>query len=203
MPLSAPEPRRHYHRRAISYDGFLRDDGLWEFEARVSDRKPFATFGMHGQARAPEQAYHDMWVRLTTDADLVIVAVETAMDARPFDLCPAIQPNFQRLIGVKLSKGWRRAVLERLGGVNGCNHMMEMLLPLPSMVIQATGNGRRQHEQTREDVLAHQKKNMKPPVNFCHAWQSDSPVVKEMAPDYYTGTGAVPVTEKRPLPFES
>jgi len=34
--------RRHMHTRTIECNGYLRDDGLWEVEARLRDVKPFS-----------------------------------------------------------------------------------------------------------------------------------------------------------------
>jgi hypothetical protein len=39
---NAPEKRRLMHRRSVECLGYLRDDGLWEVEARLVDTKPFA-----------------------------------------------------------------------------------------------------------------------------------------------------------------
>ena len=33
MPLSAPLPRSMRHRRAITVEAYLREDGLWDIEA--------------------------------------------------------------------------------------------------------------------------------------------------------------------------
>jgi len=35
------ERRRLMHRRSIECTGYLRNDGLWEVEARLVDTKPF------------------------------------------------------------------------------------------------------------------------------------------------------------------
>lgn len=40
MPLSAPVPRVMRHRRAITVEAYLREDGLWDIEARLTDTKP-------------------------------------------------------------------------------------------------------------------------------------------------------------------
>ena len=40
MPLSAPLPRSMRHRRAITVEAYLREDGLWDIEARLTDTKP-------------------------------------------------------------------------------------------------------------------------------------------------------------------
>jgi hypothetical protein len=41
MREDSGERRRLMHRRSIECTGYLRDDGLWEVEARLVDTKPF------------------------------------------------------------------------------------------------------------------------------------------------------------------
>ena len=40
MPLSPPVNRALRHRRAITAEAYVRDDGLWDIEARLTDTKP-------------------------------------------------------------------------------------------------------------------------------------------------------------------
>jgi hypothetical protein len=44
--------------------------------------------------------------------------------------CPAIVPRCQELTGRSLVSGWRRTVLETLGGTAGCTHVTTLLLGL-------------------------------------------------------------------------
>ena len=41
MTLSTPAPRKHRHTRTIHAEGFLREDGLWDIEARMIDSKTY------------------------------------------------------------------------------------------------------------------------------------------------------------------
>ena len=41
MGLPSPAPRRHLHTRSILCEGFLRDDGLYDIEARIVDTKTY------------------------------------------------------------------------------------------------------------------------------------------------------------------
>lgn len=43
MPLSNPVPRVARHRRAITVEAYLREDGLWDIEARLMDTKPMTS----------------------------------------------------------------------------------------------------------------------------------------------------------------
>ena len=41
MTISNPTTRREIHRRVIDVTAFARDDGLYDIEAHLIDRKPF------------------------------------------------------------------------------------------------------------------------------------------------------------------
>jgi Protein of unknown function (DUF2889) len=45
----------------------------------------------------------------------------------PFAICPAINPAFADLEGLRIGPGWQRAVQARPGGVRGCAHLVELL----------------------------------------------------------------------------
>jgi hypothetical protein len=123
-----------------------------------------------------------MWIRLTIDDNFKIHDVEAVTDASPFAICPDITPNFAVLKGLTIGKGWRRAVAERLGGVHGCTHLVELLGPLATAAFQTIFPMRERETEGRSaggrPVL----------LNTCHAFRSDSPVVKMRWPEFYTGS---------------
>src|SRR5271163_798275 len=80
MPLTPPAPREELHTRAITLRGYRRQDGLFDIEARLVDTKPFAMPNQdRGHIRAGEPL-HEMWMRLTIDETMQIVACEAATD---------------------------------------------------------------------------------------------------------------------------
>jgi len=186
MPLSAPAKRKKLHTRAITFDGYQREDGLWDVEGYLTDVK---TYGFDNRFRGriePGTPIHEMWVRVTLDDHLVIQDIETKTDNGPFEICPAINADYKKLIGLKVGKGWRRGVLERMGGVKGCTHITEMLFPLATVVIQSVMPMlSRKYKKENGD-----QKKSGPSwalLKSCHAYAPDSPVVKEFFPEQYTG----------------
>ena len=140
MPLSAPQPRKPIHTRAIECKGYERDDGLWDIEAHLVDTKSYVHTRRTGDSvRQPGQPVHDMWIRLTIDLDMVIHDAEAHTDDGPYPTCGNITPNFKTLIGVKIGPGWRLEVGQRLGRTKGCTHLVELLWPLATTAFQATG----------------------------------------------------------------
>ncbi|HEY1231550.1 MAG TPA: DUF2889 domain-containing protein, partial [Ramlibacter sp.] len=67
MPLPEPAPRRHLHTRAVTYEGFLRDDGLWDIEGTMSDVKTYGFERSDGTDMPPGRPIHGMRIRLTVD----------------------------------------------------------------------------------------------------------------------------------------
>jgi len=182
MPLSPPVARERFHTRVTEVHGYRRDDGLWDIEARITDVKSYSFDNAYrGRVQAGEPL-HDMSIRLTIDEDLVVRGAEAASDGTPYAVCPAITPNYERMVGARLGAGWRAAIRERLGGVAGCTHLSEMLGAMATVAYQAL-----------YPVLAKKAKDKprrgKPPlIDTCHAYASDGEVVRRTWPDFYTGT---------------
>lgn len=181
MPLSAPAPREALHSRQIECRGFRREDGLWDIEAHLTDVKSYGIESDWRGTVAPGEPVHDMWVRLTLDDDLLITAIETVSDATPYQLCPNVASNFQALVGLSIAPGWNRQVKNRVGGVKGCTHIVELMGVLATVAFQTIFS-------LREQELKAAGGKMRPPMlDNCHAWDSTGPVVKAQYPAWYKG----------------
>ena len=186
MPLSKPVPRRHLHRRRVECRGFLRDDGLWDIEGHLVDTKTYAFPNRHRGTVEAGEPVHEMWLRVTIDDAMLIHEVEAVTEQGPFTTCPAITGNFKRLEGLVIGPGFRRAVRERVGGVEGCTHLVELIQPVATTAFQTmTARHRFKESQERGD-----RESARPPfLDTCHALASDGPVVRERWPEFYAGGG--------------
>lgn len=178
MPLSQSEPREIIHTREIKSCGFKRQDGLWDIEAHLTDMKAYEFSNSWRGTVAPGEPVHDMWIRLTLDDDLYIRGIEASSDSTPYELCPKVTEHFKTLVGIKIAPGWNREVKKRVGGVQGCTHLVELLGVIATVAFQTIFSLR------EEDIMASGDK--KPPMlNSCHAWAENSPIVKEQYPSWY------------------
>lgn len=178
MPLTPPAPREAFHHRLIECDGYRRADGLWDIEAHMTDRKTYPFPNAHRGEIAPGEPLHDMWLRLTLDEHLVVQKAEAATDAGPFRVCGDITPAFAKLEGLKVGPGWRARVKERVGGVKGCTHLTELLVPIATVAIQT--------------ILSERAKTARPKrkpghLDSCYALRTDGEVVEEFFPEWYRG----------------
>ncbi len=182
MPLTNSAPRKLMHRRLITCQGYLRRDGLWDIEGHLLDTK---TFNFRNRDRGgeikPGEPVHDMWLRLTMDHDFLIHDVEAVMDYSPFNLCPRIGEAFKKLKGLRIGPGWNRKTKELLGGIQGCTHLVELLGPLATTAYQTIYGAHAENEDA-------QPQRGKPGIlDTCHALASDSEVVRDYWPRFYTG----------------
>ncbi|MBQ14153.1 MAG: DUF2889 domain-containing protein [Gammaproteobacteria bacterium] len=187
MPLPEAVAREHIHTREIHYRGYEREDGMWDIEAHMTDTK---TYGFknnwRGQVEASEPL-HEMLLRITIDRKFAIQDVVAVTDNSPFQLCPDITPNYQSLIGIRMGPGWRKEIRKRVGGCKGCTHLTELLFPMATVAMQTIWPRlRHSKNQADSDMDTGSKKPLV--LDTCHAWATDSPIVKEIAPKFYTGS---------------
>ncbi|MEO8849114.1 MAG: DUF2889 domain-containing protein [Casimicrobiaceae bacterium] len=163
-------------RKAI-YEGFARADGLFDIEGHLTDVKDHAYALMTGE-RDPGEPIHEMWVRVTVDRALTIVALEAHTDRMPYPgECDRIEQSYGKLVGANLANGFRRALYDAMGGVKGCTHVTELLGYLPTAAIQ-----------TLSGLIREIHGDAKPPqLDRCHALETTSATVRRYYPAWYRG----------------
>lgn len=176
MSLSTPVVRRLKHTRQVICNGYARDDALWDIEAHLQDTKSDDIPTEHGsRAVATGDPIHGMWVRLTIDSSLCVKAIEVSMEHTPYRQCSTIEAAFQTLVGERIGGGWHKMIRVRLGGINGCTHIVELLGPIATTAYQ-----------TLYKILHDTTGAV--PLNGCHAWAEDGKLVKEFHPQFYRST---------------
>lgn len=184
MSLSSPVARKSVHTRTMEIDGYVREDGLWDIEGRLTDVKPYS-FPNKDRGRIDAgEPLHDMLVRLTVDDQFEIKMIEVAMDSTPYALCPQITPNFQALVGRRIGPGWRRKLKDVLGGIRGCTHVVELLGAMATVAYQSTYSSEKVTGKVHSKNPGIAAKFL---VNSCHAYRADGPVIEDQFPDHYTG----------------
>ena len=187
MPLSPAVAREHIHIRAIECRGYRREDGLWDIEGHMTDRKTYSfTTPERGEVSAGTPV-HDMWLRLTVDDTLTVHAIEVVTDTAPYPaICPQIAPDYQAVVGLKIGSGWTRALKERLGGAKGCTHLTELLAPIATTAFQTIMPFKSRNRRPEEVPQEGMPKSFAL-MNTCHTFRDDGEVVKTYAPHLYTG----------------
>lgn len=187
MSLSSPAPRRHLHTRRIDCEGYLRDDGLFDIEARIVDTKTYPVEEPYRGLRQPGEHVHDMSLRLTIDRQMVVKDIEVSTNDAPYPPCYTVAEQYKKLIGAKVGGGWRRAVQEAVGGTKGCTHLKELLMPAATVAFQTLSSWPKGGEVV---TWAKPSTSTRKPhfLDGCKAWAADGPVVERLFPLHYKGS---------------
>ena len=181
-PMGEPVARTLKHRRTFCYEVFERDDGLWDIEAQMQDRKTYE-FTLASSLRAPAEPLHSMILRVTVDTTLTIVDVQAQTLGAPYlKQCQTITPDYRKMIGLNILKGFRPAIGELFEGGAGCRHLTELANSLPTVVIQGVAvelNTR--HRRAVGDAQAGRPFQ----INKCHALAEGAEAVKLYYPNWY------------------
>lgn len=181
MPLSAPAERELLHLRDITLRGYRRADGLFDVEATLADTKTYAFGNADRGTIHPGEKLHGMTMRMTVDEDMVITAFEAASDFTPYAICPAAAASFTRLAGLRIGPGFMKQVHARVGGVEGCTHLRELIQQMATVAFQTLAPVRRKRPAEAGPLKGPAL------LNTCYAYASNSPVVRDRWPDFYTG----------------
>lgn len=172
------------HTRKFSFEGYLREDGLWDIEGHMVDTKPMDMRLATG-VRAAGEPIHEMWVRLTIDRKMNVVEAAVATDSMPYPgACDRIAPDYSRLKGANLMRGFRHTVKQLFGEVKGCTHLNEMLGQMPTVAVQSFAGQARDGQDGGQNHDAGHKPFQ---LDRCHALATDSDTVLRFYPKWYRG----------------
>lgn len=178
MALPPSVARQPLHRRAIQVEAFQREDGLFELEARLTDAKT-RPIELIGGLRPAGEPIHDLILRVTLDGEFTVVAaVADSMSVPVPGACDTVGPRYERLVGLNLLRGFRKAVHERLGRTEGCTHLTELTAVLPTAALQAFAH------LTSQAAPADPSQ---PPffIGHCHAYDRSGDVVRRHYPQWF------------------
>ena len=138
----------------------------------------------HG-LRQPGDPVHDIRLRLAVDDTLTVRETGTTMFATPYPSCIDVEGILQRLVGERIGKGWREAVRRKIGRLETCTHLAELLGPAVTTLFQTMSNGR---DPEGRDSVDNQRAAKTPPffIDGCHSWRKDGPNVAELFPQFAT-----------------
>ncbi len=204
MPLTQAAAREKLHTRVIQICGYRRADWLYDIEAQLADAKSYGFVNRDRGYVDPGEKLHGMWLRLTLDDTMTIVASEAATDYAPYTVCPSAAPAFDHLAGLRIKPGFLREATHRVGGNVGCTHLRELLQQMATTAYQTISPYRAWRDAQRRgeaaepgsdklDTRIAQKMLGGPAsiVNSCRAYASDGPIVRRRWPQLYTGTDTV------------
>ena len=180
MPLPSATPKRVLtHTRTIQVQFFYRDDELWDIDAHFTDVKTHELF-LTSIVIPAKRPLHNLWIRLTINAQGTVVDAHVAFDDVPFEgYCENIHSRYKQLIGLNVLHHFRHELHDRFKGINGCTHMNELAEAIPSVAMQVFVFG----EEEARVKAAFQKAGERPfHLDQCHCMDTSGPAVEKFYP---------------------
>jgi hypothetical protein len=168
--------RRLIHRRQVECLGYLRADGLWDIEGRLADSKTHPVTLAEGRELVAGQTYHGMFIRLAVDDDFIVREVQVGMPDVPTSECRGAVPAYEKLLGERIGAGFSRRIKELFGGIGGCVHLTELLLPMATTAFQTIPMGRSMVAPRSADDTEVYQRAAAGLLNTCHALREGSAV---------------------------
>ncbi|GAB3482059.1 DUF2889 domain-containing protein [Marinomonas epiphytica] len=163
------------HSRRIESKGYLREDGLWEVEASMTDLKAHDTTREYeGTTRPAGSLLHNMSLTLTLDDTFLIKGVSVSMKDFPFPNCFKASDIYTKLVGTRIGGGWNKWIKAELAGIQGCTHILELLPVVATTAFQTMWQplGKKYPKQV---PFALNKL-----VNSCQGWSHTGPMVTKL-----------------------
>lgn len=175
--MTAGSEREELHHRQIDLRFFRRQDGLFEVEGRVLDRKthPFRRV-LQDRDTPAGTSLHDITVRLVVDESLLVHDASATFEASPFGLCREAANTLAPLKGLRIGAGWNRRVRELLGGAASCAHIVELLGPMATTIHQGLA------PQRLERMAQAGNNEQQSKIDSCYAYGRDREVVARLWP---------------------
>jgi len=81
---------------------------------------------------------HDIFVEFTIEQNhLEIVGVRIIFNMAPTEHCCKIEERMKRFLGVKIRTGLTKKIIRNLGGKEGCNNLLMLVMGLLPLTINA------------------------------------------------------------------
>ena len=176
------EPFEVLHDREYRVRAFRMAPDRVLIRGAVRDQKPP---GLYLDTDPDPLTIHHMQVDIeVVYPSLEIAAARVHMETHPNIECTRIEPHYDKLVGLSISRGFTHKVRELFGGPRACTHTTALLQAMAPVAIQCmwslrASNGRAGAEDSGGTVTRSDMWKMN--LNTCHVWAEGSDVVARLA----------------------
>lgn len=162
------------HGRDLSFRTYDLGDGRVLVEGRLQDQRHRPR---KGEVFQGSFLVHHMVVRLVVRGpEMRIEALEAEMPRHPREGCAEVLPWTQRLVGIRITRGFTRKVKELIGDTKGCAHLTSLIIAMGPAAVQGywAAYGVDSKELTAEDP------RVRMVTNTCYLWREDGPLLNAL-----------------------
>ncbi|MFB3926497.1 MAG: DUF2889 domain-containing protein [Syntrophales bacterium] len=168
------------HERAASVKIYEIGEDRILIEGALTDERLCRSFIYTLQRLVNPGIVHHIIVRLVLSLPrLIIESAEAEMPSVPADMCREMEEVVEKLVGLRLTRGFKDRLNEILGGRNGCIHMNNLIQFMSTAAVQGSYT---YYNRLREDGRLKQPDfDSSLIVNSCYIWRDDGPFAPRLA----------------------
>lgn len=142
----------------------------------VSDMKPPGLYILDD----PEpMEIHQMQLELRVAIpELEIISAQVVFETYPNSKCPIIANDYEKLVGLSITRGFTHKIRDLFGGPNGCTHTNALLQAMAPAVVQSmwsvsVRDGRQGEGSEATSSPEARERRIASTLNTCHVWAED------------------------------
>ncbi len=167
------------HERRLEFKTFALANDQVIVEGWLKDDRGVPRYHLDGRVSPPGEV-HRICVRLLLGGwPLTILDAEAEMPVVPHNECPTVQDTVKEIIGLTITHGYSDKVLELLGGIKGCTHMVHLIVAMGNAALHGYWShslqNRRPLPNTTEEIP-----ELEYVINSCRIWQKDGVAIQNI-----------------------
>ena len=165
------------HERGLTFKTYPVGHDRVIVEGWLRDERLVPGFHWNGQSRPPG-VVHWMCVRFLVGGwPLSILDAEAEMPGVPHELCPTTLESVKKVINVDIVSGYTDEIKMRLGGVEGCAHLMHLILAMGPAALHGYWAQRSRKPRPLPSSLD-EVPGLSLLINSCQLWREDGPMMQ-------------------------
>ncbi len=167
------------HERRLEFKTFALKDDLIIVEGWLKDDRNVPRYHLDGRLSPPGKV-HRICVRLLLGGwPLSILDAEAEMLVVPQDECPIVQDTVKKIIGLTVTHGYGDEVIERLGGTNGCAHMVHLIAAMGNAALHGYWSHRLRNRRLLPDT-PEEIPELDYVIDSCQIWKKDGTLIQKL-----------------------
>jgi hypothetical protein len=167
------------HKRRLDIHTYPLENGQVVVEGWLRDERLITGYNRDGRPRPPG-VVHWMCVRLLLGGrPITILEAEAEMPTVPNPLCPTIADSVKKIVGLPIVAGFSDQVRKKLYGVEGCSHLMHLILAMGPAGLHGYWANQARRPLTIPDSFE-ETPNLEYLINSCQLWREDGPLIRQI-----------------------
>ncbi len=172
-------PENPVHERKLDIYTYPLENGQVVVEGWLRDERLITGYNRDGRSRPPG-VVHWIGVRLLLGGrPITILEAEAEMPIVPHKLCPTVAETVKKIVGLPIVAGFSDQVRKRLYGVEGCSHLMHLILAMGPAGLH--GYWASQNRKPRSAPHSFEDTpDLEYLINSCQLWREDGPLIRQI-----------------------